>query len=148
MQNTLNKHNQEILAVLKCIFLKKIKSKQDKEKLDDMTKKLLNKYYFVKHNETIGIGVSILYINCDEIKKIENVDIDINKISTTIIKKQQSNIHFTGYGKVIDDNDDILTLTSTNKLNQWQIYKNKNLIFKRLTQNELLKMSFEAFLNN
>jgi len=144
MSYELNKYNQEILAVLKCVFLKKIKSDNDKQKLDKIARKLLNEYYFVKHNENIGIGTCIVYIDCEEIKKIPNVNINSKKLTI----KNTSNIKFTGNGYVIDDTNDELTLTSKQTTNRWTIKKKNSLIFKKLTKNELLKMSFEAFLHD
>lgn len=145
MNNELNKHNQEILAVLKCVFVKKIKTEKDKERLDAIARRLLNKYYFVKHNESVSIGAHVLYINCDKIKQLQNNNLELK--NKTIEKKM--NINFTGNGYVINDTDGILTLSKPNiKVNNWNIQKKNNLIFKKLTKNELLKMSFEAFLND
>lgn len=124
MTNQLDKNNEEISSILYHVYEKRIQNETDKQNLIKMYKFLENTYEFVDSNsnnisDILQPGTFIYYIN-------------FNNIYSTSIK-------FTKNGFVTSDNNEFIKITNYGKY--WKIKKQNYIIFKKLSQNELMRIS-------
>ena len=129
--NILSDYNQEISTLLYNLFQDKIKTDQDKVDLKKMYQTLENRFKLVDTttddiNDIIPSGSFIYYIKYNFTDNIK--------------------IKFTKSGFVTNDDNNIIKIFNYNKY--WKIKKNNYIIFRKLTNNELLRLQFSQMCKN
>ena len=124
-KNILSEINQEISTLLYNLFKNQIKNDQDKNNLKKMYQTLENKFKLVDTttndiNDVIPSGSFIFYIKYN----FANID----------------KIKFNKSGFVTYDDNDIIKIFNYNQ--HWKIKKKNYIIFRKLKNNELLRLQF------
>lgn len=130
MEPALNDYNEEMLSILIKVFEPKIKTEEDKKTLMKMYNLLENEYLLINTDSEeldnlLPSGYFIMYINYENINN--------------------SKIKFTKSGFVIEDNNDLIRLTNYGKF--WKIKKKKYIIFKKFSNNDLLRLKLSNLYN-
>lgn len=129
--NIFTDYNQEISTLLYNLFQEQIINDQDKANLKKMYQTLENRFKLVDTttndlNDILPPGSFIYYIkyNYNHLDKIK----------------------FSRSGFVTDDNNDIIKIFNYGK--HWRIKKKNYIIFKKIQDNELIRLQLTNFLKN
>lgn len=125
----LEQYNNEITNVLVKLYDPYIDEGRNRE--------LLNKYYYSLKDRymVVNTGIENLDSFIPNGKYIRYINLEF--------PYKTKNIILESGGFVLDDDSDYLMMTNNKRF--WKLKKSKYLIFRKLTENELLRLSLENF---
>jgi len=125
----LEQYNNEITNVLVKLYEPYINEGRNRE--------LLNKYYSCLKDRYMVVNTESDSLDCiiPNGRYIRYINLEL--------PYKTKNIILESGGFVLDDDDDCLMMSNNQRF--WKIKKSKYLIFRKLTQNEILRLTLENF---